>query len=59
MNFHEIDSRFIHTADRRDKMHNVKLIRRHFPNHQRKITAVALAFSLSSLLVGLGLLFLR
>lgn len=39
-------------------MHNVKLIRRHFPNHQDKITAVALALLFSGLLVGLGLLFL-
>ncbi len=39
-------------------MHNVKLIRRRFPNSYARIIGTALLVSLSLLIVGIGLLIL-
>jgi hypothetical protein len=40
-------------------MHLVKLIERRFPNHKAGITAVLVVLSLSFLVLGLGLMFIR
>ena len=40
-------------------LHVVKQIQRHFPGHNRSIIAVAVALSVSALLVGVGLLVLN
>jgi hypothetical protein len=40
-------------------MHNVKLIRRRFPNQSNRIIGVSLLLSVSALVLGAGLLFLQ
>jgi hypothetical protein len=40
-------------------MHIVKLIERRFPKHKASITAVMVVLSISLLLLGLGLIFIK
>ena len=40
-------------------MHLIKLLERRFPNHKASITAVLVVLSVSVLVLGLGLMFIR
>ena len=40
-------------------MHLIKLLERRFPNHKAGITAVLVVLSVSVLVLGLGLMFIR
>ena len=54
----ELQSHLLGMEDQK-MLHIVKQIQRHFPGHNRSIIAVAVALSVSALLVGVGLLVLN